>query len=190
MRRGLSLVEMMIAIILFGVLSIVGFKYYKNFMNTTLSGQKARVSALINQAQQLSDAYDIYHAQFGVTPTSEENLTAGNALILEKLPDGIKEIAGTTAASWDLNTSIDLDGGATSNNDIAFTYPINTGVTADDLQYCNIVNNFANPSLDLNASSVETSASAEYGTGLHSFFCYDSSGDGTQIVFVKFINPN
>ena len=31
MRSGISLVEMMIAVILFGVISVVGLKYYKNY---------------------------------------------------------------------------------------------------------------------------------------------------------------
>ncbi len=58
MRKGLSLVEMMIAIVLFGVLSTVGYKYYKNFLYTELAAKQARVAALIDPATQLSNAYE------------------------------------------------------------------------------------------------------------------------------------
>jgi len=169
MRKGISLVEMMIAIILFGVISIVGYKYYKNFMNTSLSGQKARVASLIDQARQLSNAYDVYKAQFGVVPTDEANLTQANALIMTSIPSGIEEITGDPSVTWNLVANINLNG------------------SADDVG----VNNFADSSFDLNASSVQDTTQNGYDNISHTFFCYDPNGDGTgatEIVFVKEVN--
>ncbi|MCW9067662.1 MAG: prepilin-type N-terminal cleavage/methylation domain-containing protein, partial [Sulfurimonas sp.] len=34
MRKGISLMEMLVAIILLGILSSVGFTYYKNYYST------------------------------------------------------------------------------------------------------------------------------------------------------------
>ncbi len=190
MRNGISLVEMMIAIILFGVISIIGYKYYTNFMNTSLSGQKARVAAVVDQARQLSNGYDVYKAQFGVAPTSEQNLTAANAMILTEIPEGMEAITGSTTNTWSLSTTAEVDGD-TDNDDHAFVYPVDTGVDADDLQYCNIVNNLADSSRDLNSTTVPTNENNAYTAGLETFFCIDSAGDGTgttEIMFVKALN--
>jgi len=48
MRKGISLVEMMIAIILFAALSTIGLKYYKNYINTDLQAMKARNAAAVS----------------------------------------------------------------------------------------------------------------------------------------------
>ena len=188
MRNGISLVEMMIAIILFGVVSIIGYKYYTNFMNTSLSGQKARVAAVIDQARQLSNAYDVYKAQFGDSPTTINDLNASNAMILTEIPPGIEGIAGTTNVVWELATNLNIDG---TVGDIAFTYPINTSTTADDLQYCNIFNNLADSDWELNAAAVPDALATAYSGGFTTFFCWDNIGDGsgtTQVVFIKELN--
>ncbi|MDQ1298907.1 MAG: hypothetical protein QG558_1446, partial [Campylobacterota bacterium] len=41
MRKGISLVEMMITIILFAALATISLKYTKNFFDTGLAAQKA-----------------------------------------------------------------------------------------------------------------------------------------------------
>jgi prepilin-type N-terminal cleavage/methylation domain-containing protein len=40
MRKGISLVEMLIAIILFGTISMISFKYAANFYDTKLASKK------------------------------------------------------------------------------------------------------------------------------------------------------
>ncbi len=62
-RQGISLVEMTIAVILFGVLSTIAMLYYKSLFNIDLTAKKARVAALMDQAYQLSGAYGVFVAQ-------------------------------------------------------------------------------------------------------------------------------
>ena len=64
MRKGISLVEMIIAVILFATLAGISVKYYKNFFNTELTAKKARVAALLDQAAQMSNAYDAYLGEY------------------------------------------------------------------------------------------------------------------------------
>ena len=104
-RKGISLVEMTIAVILFGLLSAIALFYYRSLFNIDLTAKKARVAALMNQGYQLAGAYDIFVAQEGRAPIladlSEFNAT--NVLILKSLPKDIREM---TTTGWELNTSI------------------------------------------------------------------------------------
>jgi Tfp pilus assembly protein PilE len=85
MRKGISLVEMTIAVILFGLLSTIAMLYYKSLFNIDLTSKKARVAALMDQAYQLSGAYDVFVAQQGVSPSLSDltEFNASNVLILK-----------------------------------------------------------------------------------------------------------
>lgn len=171
-RKGISLVEMTIAVILFGLLSTIALLYYKSLFNTDLTAKKARVAALMNQAYQLSGAYDIFVAQEGRAPSvadlSEFNAT--NVLILRSLPRDIREM---TTTGWELNTSI------TAGGRPGYLFPIDLNGTggydllADDDLYCAIFNHEINRSVELNVTnntdfgSIATNA-ALYGDE----FCY------------------
>ncbi len=153
-RKAISLVEMTIAVILFGLLSAIALFYYRSLFNIDLTAKKARVAALMDQGYQLSGAYDIFVAQQGVAP-SEANLSefsASNVLILRSLPKVIREM---TTIGWELNTSIT----ATTNGKPGFTFPIDLNGTggwdllADDDLYCAIFNHELNRSIELNVTN-------------------------------------
>jgi len=150
MRKGISLVEMSIAVILFGLISTVALLYYRNLFNIDLTSKKARVAALMDQGYQLSGAYDMFQASMGYAPSladmSEFNDT--RVLILKRLP---KDIIGMTSRGWELNLTkwpghptflcpLDLNG--TSFNSLS-----------DDDLYCAIYNHEINKSIELNASN-------------------------------------
>ncbi|MFY9141319.1 type IV pilin protein [Sulfuricurvum sp.] len=191
MRKGISLVEMMIAVILFGVISVVGFKYYKSFYNTNLAAKKARVAALMDQATQLGSAYDIYVAQFGTAPTAITDLTANNAMILTSVPTPITEIG---AAGWALDTATDYTGAVapgTIATDIAFTYTIdNPGAgKADNEEYCALFNNMIDTSLSVNVADATTfgTDTAQY-AALGNAYCSGTVANTLTIVVLKQVN--
>lgn len=182
-RKGISLVEMTIAVILFGVLSTIGLLYYKSLFNINLTAKKARVAALMDQASQLSGAYDVYMAQFGVAPTAA-NLTdfnATNVLILTDLPARIREMSST---GWELNNTTGIPG--TSGN--AFRFPIDLNGTSyttlsDDDLYCAIFNHELNTSIDLNVSNDTMFAGDQNASYLvyGKTFCYtEGAGPGVK----------
>jgi len=177
MRRGISLVEMMIAIILFGLISIIGYKYSSNFYDTKLASKRALVASLVEQATQLSNGYDIYSIQFGTAPTDESNLTQANVRILTAIPTTITEI-GTVG--WNLDTGNNV--GGTAANDITFVFDIATTVTNDDDEYCAMLNNMVNPTVDLNTSAFPLGTFNP--TTMGNAFCYDNAGT-LQMVFVQ-----
>jgi len=193
MRKGISLVEMLIAIVLFGVVSVIGYKYYKNYYNTTLAAKQARVAAVIDQATQISNAYDLYTAKVGVAPTAIANLSAAGVKILTKTPDAIPEITNT---GWAISTTATLND-ATAN-DIVFTYPIDglTATNADKLEYCNVLNNFAQSAwpLDEVDTDVGTSQTMYDGTNANtlqftSIMCYRTAANTYTVAFVKTVTP-
>lgn len=191
MRKGITLVEMMIAIILFGVIAVVGFKYYKNYYNTDLSAKKARVAALMEQATQLSNAYDIYKAQFGTAPTAISDLTADNAKILTAIPTAITEIG---AAGWVMDTATDYTGAVapgTIATDIAYTYVIdNPGAgKADNEEYCALFNNMIDPTLSVNKVDLDVfgTNTAQY-AALGNAFCSGTVANTLTIVVIKQAN--
>jgi prepilin-type N-terminal cleavage/methylation domain-containing protein len=154
-KKGLSLVEMMIAVILFGVMSMVGFKYYKSFYNSGDITKKTNLGAVIDQASQISNAFDIYEIQVGKSPTNINNLTASNVNILTSIPEGIPAITGdaNTSRTWKL-TYGDIDIGGSNSYDIAFVYPVAEAgsITDDHKKYCRLFNNIVNTSLSVEAT--------------------------------------
>lgn len=153
-RKGISLVEMTIAVILFGLLSAIALFYYRSLFNIDLTAKKARVAALMNQAYQLSGAYDIFVAQEGRAPSLADlsEFNASNVLILRSLPKDIREM---TTTGWELNTSIT----AAVNGRPGYLFPIDlngTGgwdVLTDDDLYCAIFNHEINRSIELNVTN-------------------------------------
>lgn len=179
MRKGISLVEMTIAVILFGLLSTIAMLYYKSLFNIDLTAKKARVAALMDQAYQLSGAYDVFVAQQGVAPSvadlSEFNAT--NVMILRSLP---RDIAEMTTTGWELNTS-------SVNGRPAFQFPIDlngTGgwdVLSDDDFYCAIFNHEMNRSIDLNVTN-----NTNFGTAATQYAKYKDSFCYSQPVGADF----
>lgn len=177
-RKGISLVEMTIAVILFGVLSTIALLYYRSLFNIDLTAKKARVAALMDQAYQLSGAYDVFVAQQGVSPSVADlsEFNASNVLILRSLPRDISEM---TTTGWELNTSA-------VNGRPAFQFPIDlngTGgwdVLADDDLYCAIFNHEINRSVDLNVTNNTNfgDVSAQY-ANYGDTFCF-SQPDGAN----------
>lgn len=191
-RRGISLVEMMIAVILFGVIAIVGFKYSTNYLDTSLTGKKARVSALVEQATQLSNAYDIYSAQMGVAPESESNLTEPNVGILTSLPTTITEMG---SIGWKLTENAELtatgQGAITGGNTVAFYFDLTQTTTKDAHQYCAIMDNMIDKTTELNVTSTSLFDDGTYNIGDSTYsraLCVGTTADGGQpfrIFFVK-----
>jgi prepilin-type N-terminal cleavage/methylation domain-containing protein len=184
MRKGISLVEMLIAIVLFGVLAVVSFKYSKNYINTDLAAKQARVSALIEQATQLSTAYDVYAVKFGTEPTDIYDLNASNAKILTEIPVTITEI-GTTG--WSLETGTDYTG--SGNNDIAFSFPVtNATPSTSNEEYCAVFNNIIDSSLSLDVIDGQNFGLAPaQNSALGNAFCF-GTGLTIEIVFIKEAN--
>ncbi|MDP3300780.1 MAG: prepilin-type N-terminal cleavage/methylation domain-containing protein [Sulfuricurvum sp.] len=152
-RKGISLVEMTIAVILFGLVSAIALLYYRSLFNIDLTAKKARVAALMDQAYQLSGAYDVYVAQEGVAPLDENlsDFTAPNVLILRSLPRDIREM---TSRGWELNQSIT----APTNGRPGFRLRLDLNGTSytslkDDDIYCAIFNREMNRSIELNVTN-------------------------------------
>ena len=183
MRSGISLVEMLIAIVLFGVLAVISFKYSKNYINTDLAAKQARVSALIEQATQLSIAYDVYSVKFGTAPTDIIDLNSSNAKILTDIPVAITEI-GT---GWSLEAGTYYTGSA--NSDIAFSFPVtNVTPSTSNEEYCAVFNNIIDTSLSLDVIDTQDFAlsSVQY-AALGDAVCF-GTGATIEIVFIKEAN--
>lgn len=181
-RKGISLVEMTIAVILFGVLSTIAMLYYKSLFNIDLTAKKARVAALMDQAYQLSGAYDVYVAQMGVAPTDANlsDFNASNVLILRSLPRDIREM---TTVGWELNTSI-------INGRPGFTFPIDLNGTSystlkDDDLYCAIFNHELNNSIELNVTNGTNFGTLATNAALYDEFCYTDAGNKHWVVILK-----
>ena len=195
MRKGISLVEMLIAIVLFGVISAIGYKYYKNFYDTTLAAKKARIAAIVDQATQISNAYDIYAMQKGTVPITIASLSDATTKILTETPPTIPEISTT---GWEIadptaladRVGLTLAGLTVAANDTGFTYILDGGTAADQLEYCNILNNIAKStwSLDSLLADIDDEATMYAApNSLSSMMCYNNGGVLT-FAFVKTVN--
>src|SRR3989339_143077 len=186
MRKGISLVEMLIAVVLFGVISTIGYKYYKNFYNTTLAAKQARISAIIDQATQISNAYDLYVAKIGAVPTLITDLSDVDVKILTETPTKIPEISAT---GWAIKTNSALDDAVL--DDVTFSYVTDgTASAADKLEYCNILNNIEIPttSLDTLLAGIKTET-LTYADGFTKMMCYTpDAGTTLYLSFVKTVN--
>ena len=197
MRSGLSIVEMMVAVILFGVISTIGYKYSKNFYDVNLASKQALVAAVVDQATQLSNAYDIYETKIGSAPTDVADLSAANVRILKETPPPIAAISD----NWVLKTNLEIDGDGNAD-DIAFTYPVNQPATdAEKQEYCNVLNNIANSAWDYNSpynavddANTEEINSAEgmyakvNGLDFKKVMCYGTDASTMVFAFVQKVN--
>ena len=202
MRKGISLVEMMIAIILFGMISAAGYKYYKNYYDIGLASKQTLMSIVVDQGTQLSNAYDIYEAKKGIAPDDIAKLSDADVRIIKETPKPIPEVS---SAGWAIKTDLELDGGTTATNDIALTYTIDaSGLTTEEkIAYCNVLNNIAASSWDYNATSnssstaddeeVITKSEEMYDKTIWDFkniMCFTPDDSAFTVAFVKKVNPN
>ncbi|MDP3119542.1 MAG: prepilin-type N-terminal cleavage/methylation domain-containing protein [Sulfuricurvum sp.] len=176
MRKGISLVEMMIAIILFAALATVGLKYTKNYINTDLQAMKARVAAAMDQGSQLTQAYKLYTTQYG-TPTSINDFNATETKVMTDLPAIITEMS---TLGWDLNTSTGVGSG------YAFTMKLDGNTTAlQPAQYCQIWNKEFNSSVELNVSGTEDAGTIDapnYAPATGLSYCFGTHTDGYTVI--------
>ena len=176
MRKGISLVEMMIAIILFAALATVGLKYTKNYIDTGLQAMKARVAAAMDQGTQLTQAYKLYTSQYG-TPTTMNDFNATATPVLTSLPARITEMS---TLGWDFNTSTGVGSGK------AFQMKLDTNTTATtDAQYCQIWNHEFNSSVELNVSGTENAGTISvpnYVSTTSTSYCYGNATDGYYVI--------
>ena len=182
MRKGLSLMEMLISIVLFGLISTIGYIYYKNYYNTSYAAKQARVYVIVDQATQLSNAFDLYQIKYGEDANNTEELL--NSMILSGLPTVPESISNLP---WELNTTIIMTPG-TSANDMAFTLEVNASTIADALDYCNILNNLAYKDWNTSSAWTDMNSSEELwrdgnktapGNNLEFFHCANHDGDTT-----------
>lgn len=199
MRKGISLIEMLMAIVLLGLLGVISYNYYKVYYDTSFAAKQARIYVIIDQAQQLSNAHDLYELKNALVPTTIAIMVTDKQLT--KVPDPIPEV---TNSGWVLRTptaatKIDLDASVTADNDIAFTYDVNSTTSSiqDKLDYCNILSNTFMSSWSLSATDAAvvaiglTPAAAYASVALsNDAFCYASAASTYRLVFVKRVDPS
>ena len=214
MRKGISLMEMLVAVILLGVLSSVGYNYYKVYFDTSLASKQIKVAVLIEQAGQLKNALQLYNVKTGgdvnSTLTSDvSSLDNGIGLlvterIITEIPMVMKDIS---AEGWFVDTnSSDMNGtyintlGNTDTVDVILTYAVDgtTDGTADRMDYCNSLNYIASGGVtkyDVTGSGIQD-ANATATTVQNTFFCCknsdgnltDTNTSGMQFRFITKIN--
>ena len=176
MRKGISLVEMMIAVILFAALATIGLKYSKSFINTDLQAMKARVGAAMEQGSQLTTAYKLFTTQYGVLPTYAD-LNATATPIMTATPNIITEMS---LLGWDYNSSTGAGTGK------GFTMKIDANQTAlSDATYCAIWNHEFNSSVELNVSGTEDYGlitAPAYVSATANSYCFGAAGGYTILV--------
>jgi len=179
MRKGISLVEMVIAIVLFAALAAIGLKYAKSYLNTDMQSKKARVAAATDQANQLLQAYVIYKTETGLEPTTIEDLN-GSSMILTAIPTRISEMSTT---GWELNASAD--------GHVAFQLVIDlngtTSGTKSDEEYCALFNREFNTSTELNVTDASTFGTTDFNTtqaAFGNYFCMQLAADDNATIYV------
>jgi prepilin-type N-terminal cleavage/methylation domain-containing protein len=179
MRKGISLVEMIIAIVLFAALAAIGLKYTKSYLNTDMQAKKARVAAATDQANQLLQAYVVYKTETGLEPTSITDLN-GTSMILNAIPTTITEMSQN---GWSFSSDYNGSGPA-----FVMTIDLNgtTTGTKSDEEYCALFNREFNTSTELNVTDGQTFGGASPSaakTSLGNYFCFsDANETNTTIV--------
>ena len=212
MRHGLSLLELLTAIVLMGILSGVGFKYYKVFYDTSFAAKQARIYMLIEQGQQLSGAHQLFETKNGLVPVQINDMVIDQQLAIK--PPVMADVSSSgwllktyqTIGLYDSNTSdgnISIDQNRTSltslENDIAFVLPFDEVTTAEQtrLDFCNIINNTGKrswrlDSLDGNYTATATSSwpgvMATSGLVNQDLFCYKATDGNYTAVFSVLID--
>ncbi len=204
MRRGISLVEMLMAIVLLGLLGTISYNYYKVYYDTAFAAKQARIYVILDQAQQLSNAHDLYEVKNGAEPITIGDMVSDKQLITT--PDNIPLVSST---GWKLHNpqtgadaAIEIDDTVASDNDVAFYMSVD-GVDAagtatankDRLDYCNILSNTGNGAWSLSAVDTDysdigaTPALAYNHANLgDTFYCYSTGANLYHFVFVKRID--
>ncbi|MFK5937018.1 MAG: prepilin-type N-terminal cleavage/methylation domain-containing protein [Sulfurimonas sp.] len=200
MRRGISLIEMLMAIVLLGLLGGISFNYYKVYYDVDFAAKQAKVYVILDQATQLSGAHDLYTVKNGLEPTTVAAMVTDKQLL--RIPDPIPEI---TAAGWVLLPAVEVDGGTTAANDVAFTYAIDTAAGTDlasQVDYCNILTNTSSTatwslsSTATNIGAIGTDIATGYAEANwgNDYFCYSSAAPAADktmtMVFVKRVDAN
>jgi len=172
MRKGISLVEMVIAIILFATLATITIKYSKNYLDTDLQAKRARAAALTEQANTLITAHQLFKVDFGRDATNILELNQTGS-ILSAIPAIITEIGSTR---WGINTAT-----AITNHPTAFEFNITAdAASTTDEKYCALINHEFNSSRDLNVTEGQTFGNATLATaytslGSQAGFCYGTA---------------
>ncbi len=191
MRKGISLVEMLVAIVLFGIIGTISYTYYKNYYDTSFAAKQLRVYTIVDQAAQLSNAFDLYNTKNGVDPLTVDDFVTDR--ILTQVPVAQPFV---TQNGWILDFNVTVNG--TDATGTVFKYDVNgTGSAQDKLDYCNIMNNTAykdsnlsrlagdqNTTIQLYAQGINLTASEQ-----EFFHCdYNATTKLSTFVFVKEAN--
>jgi type II secretory pathway pseudopilin PulG len=188
MRKGISLVEMIIAIILFAALATISLKYTKNYLDTDITAKKARVAAATDQANQLLQAYQIYRTEMGTDPADINDLN-GSAKILLSTPARVEEMSST---GWHFAPDYNGSGLPAFYMTIDLNGSMDTASQAKSgKEYCAIFNREFNTSTELNVTAATNfgtlgDANASKVTDFaRNQFCYSQDANTTIItVFV------
>ena len=195
MRKGISLIEMLMAIVLLGILGTLSYNYYKVYYDVSFASKQAKIYVIMDQAVQISGAHDLYTVKNGVVPTTMALLVSNRQLL--EIPPKMPEISAT---GWVIQDQVEIDGGTTAANDIYFQYEIDgTAAQIDKLEYCNILTNtFDNAwSLDVTVSddtavvALGADVQAAYASQTFKGFCFATGGvsDTYELAFIKTLNP-
>jgi prepilin-type N-terminal cleavage/methylation domain-containing protein len=205
MRKGLSLMEMLVAIVLLGLIGTIGYNYYKNYYDTSFAAKQARIYVIVDQATQIRNAWDLYNTKNGEDPTVFADFITDR--ILTEVPVAMPLIS---AAGWQVAGVgvvagagaygvIDLDGVGTADNDYAIVMPMDgTASDADKVDYCNILNNTANTAWSLDPTVSDIAAQPDLAVGGYAqnnyFYCFDDGGadlaDDLVIGFTYRVDPS
>lgn len=161
MRKGISLVEMLVAIVLFGIIGTISYTYYKNYYDTSFAAKQLRIYTIVDQAAQLSNAFDLYNTKNGQDIDTIDDLVSDRILTQVPVNQGAVSDAG-----WRYEENLTISG--TDATGVAFLYDINstTAANQDKLDYCNILNEVADATWDLDTNDTSVlGAPAMYALG-------------------------
>lgn len=194
MRKGISLVEMLVAVVMFGIIGTISYTYYKNFYDTSMAAKQLRVYTIIDQAAQLSNAFDLYNTKVGVDPVTVAEIVTQR--ILTAAPTAQPFV---TSTGWTLEENLTIITADTTG--VAFRYKIDgSGSNIDNRDYCNILNQTADTSWSLDTNeTAQNDTNTSYAIGLASgtsefeyFHCADNNGTAGSydfdMIFVKRAN--
>ena len=189
MRKGISLVEMLISIILFGIIATISFTYYKNYYDTSFAAKQLRIYTIVDQASQLANAFDLYNAKYGAQPTEIQPMV--DAKILTAIPQSQSFV---TSSGWSLEENLTIV--TASATGVAFRYPLDSTVAVgqDFLDYCNILNNAAFIDSNLSKLITDQNTSAQlYAAGVANdaseseFYHCDLNGTTSSDLYLTFV---
>jgi len=158
-----QLIVAVISIALVAALAIASIFYGGEAF--TKSSDKAHVTALVNQAQQISGAYQLYKTDNGTAPATIADLVSGG--YLASLPTPPKVAAD--GAAWELDaTTIDLGNGVAPVAKIIVNAP-----DADEGICVEVVRQAGGT---VNGNTVEAADNPQFG-------CVSDEGDPAEVTF-------